>query len=186
MFPPVVHLISAAPLFRNLSSSTIAGAASKSSSMFCDCLQQLWLLTRKNLILTKRNKVWTLFELILPILFTLPIIILIVRSGSIQLSPGKTFTTVPLDGGAADVTRAVGFVAAIKTRWCNRRDVSLGYYAREESIEAANKLMDKLAARFTTTVFTLNVVKFGSEDSLLDQLRVDAPNNTYYGCAIHK
>ncbi|KIH58176.1 hypothetical protein ANCDUO_11622, partial [Ancylostoma duodenale] len=154
--------------------------------MLCDCLRQLWLLTRKNLILTKRSKLWTLFELVLPILFTLPIIILIVKNGTIQLSPGRPFNAVPLDGGAADVTRAVGFVAAIRTRWCNSREVSLAYYAPTTSKEAADKLMSKLAGRFTTTLFTLNIVQFDSEDSMLEQLRFDAPNSTQYRCAINK
>ncbi|KAL6725313.1 hypothetical protein Aduo_007374 [Ancylostoma duodenale] len=186
MFAALVHLISTIPLCRIISSSTVTGAVSKSSSMLCDCLRQLWLLTRKNLILTKRSKLWTLFELVLPILFTLPIIILIVKNGTIQLSPGRPFNAVPLDGGAADVTRAVGFVAAIRTRWCNSREVSLAYYAPTTSKEAADKLMSKLASRFTTTLFTLNIVQFDSEDSMLEQLRFDAPNSTQYRCAINK
>uniref|UniRef100_W6NHJ2 CRE-CED-7 protein n=1 Tax=Haemonchus contortus TaxID=6289 RepID=W6NHJ2_HAECO len=93
----------------------------------CDCLRQLWLLTRKNLILIRRNKVWTLFEVILPTLFLLPVILLVVRSGNVQLSPGRSFGAVTLEGGAGDIARTVGFVASIRTRWCNRQQVSIAY-----------------------------------------------------------
>ncbi|CAJ0566295.1 unnamed protein product, partial [Mesorhabditis spiculigera] len=39
------------------------------------CLSQFWLLTLKNLILMWRNKVWTLVELILPLLIGVPLLI---------------------------------------------------------------------------------------------------------------
>ncbi|KAK6009141.1 ABC transporter, ATP-binding protein, partial [Ostertagia ostertagi] len=151
----------------------------------CDCLRQLWLLTRKNLILTRRSKVWTLFEVVLPILFTLPIIILIVRGGTVQLSPGRSFDAVPLEGGAGDINRTVGFVAAIRTRWCNRPRVSIAYCARESEVPVDN-LMNKLAKRFSSPILTVDVVKMKDEEYMLEQLRADAPNSTQYGCAINK
>ncbi|KAK6034383.1 hypothetical protein COOONC_28108, partial [Cooperia oncophora] len=127
-------------------------------SSMCDCLRQLWLLTRKNLILTRRSKAWTIFELVLPILLTLPIVILIVRGGTVQLSPGRSFDAVPLEGGADDISRSVGFVASIRTR---ARE-------NEDSVEA---LMKKLSKRFSSSVIAVDVVKMKSEDYMLDQLR---------------
>uniref|UniRef100_A0A7I4YF12 ABC transporter domain-containing protein n=1 Tax=Haemonchus contortus TaxID=6289 RepID=A0A7I4YF12_HAECO len=151
----------------------------------CDCLRQLWLLTRKNLILIRRNKVWTLFEVILPTLFLLPVILLVVRSGNVQLSPGRSFGAVTLEGGAGDIARTVGFVASIRTRWCNRQQVSIAYSTRQnqDSVEA---LMNKLAARFSSSLLTVQVVNLKDEAQVLDELRADAPNSTQYGCSINK
>ncbi|KAK5968099.1 hypothetical protein GCK32_006847 [Trichostrongylus colubriformis] len=56
------------------------------------CLRQLWLLTRKNFILTRRNKLWTFFELVVPIAFALSLTLLSLGGkpdkelGSFQLS----------------------------------------------------------------------------------------------------
>ncbi|VDM52462.1 unnamed protein product [Angiostrongylus costaricensis] len=136
-----------------------------------DCCRQLWLLTCKNLILTWRSKVWALFEL----------------TGTVQLSPGRSFDALPIKGDASDIPRKIGFASSIQTHWCNHRQVSLAYYAREGSREA-DELMSELEDRFTDGALNVavKVVKMDSEESMIDQLRADAPNNTFFGCAINR
>ncbi|VDO19952.1 unnamed protein product [Haemonchus placei] len=68
----------------------------------CDCLRQLWLLTRKNLILIRRNKVWTLFEVILPTLFLLPVILLVVRVSLCLFAGGVIFNQFDTKTGKLD------------------------------------------------------------------------------------
>ncbi|PIO55542.1 hypothetical protein TELCIR_23070, partial [Teladorsagia circumcincta] len=85
--------------------------------------------------------------------------------GTVQLSPGRSFDAVPLEGGAGDINRTVGFVAAIRTRWCNRPRVSIAY---------------------CSPILTVDVVKMQDEEYMLEQLRADAPNSSHYGCAINK
>ncbi|VDO19951.1 unnamed protein product [Haemonchus placei] len=93
----------------------------------CDCLRQLWLLTRKNLILARRDKLWTLFEVVLPPIFILPFTLFIARHGTVHLSPSRSFEPVPLEGGAGDITRNVSLETSIPTRWCNRERVFIAY-----------------------------------------------------------
>lgn len=152
-----------------------------------DCLRQLWLLTRKNLILTWRSKVWTLFELVLPVLIMLPVTILIAKTGTVALSPGHSFDAVPIKGDASDIPRKIGFVTSIQTHWCNHRKVSLAYHAHN-GIDEADKLMNELEVRFSDKSFKVdvNVLKMDDEKSMIDQLRADAPNNSMFGCAINR
>ncbi|KAK5983194.1 hypothetical protein GCK32_002794, partial [Trichostrongylus colubriformis] len=156
-------------------------------SSMCECLRQLWLLTRKNFILTRRNRIWTVFELLLPILFTLPITILIAKNGTIEFSSevSQLFKAIPLEGGAGDITRNVGFVSSIRTRWCNREKVSIAYFARENQ-DSVEKLMTDLAKRFSSAEITINWIKMSSEENMLSELRADAPNTTHFGCAINR
>ncbi|VDN24697.1 unnamed protein product, partial [Cylicostephanus goldi] len=46
--------------------------------------------------------------------------------------------------------------------------------------------MTNVSNRYSTTVFELAMNEFESEESLLDELRRDAPNSTLYGCSIHR
>ncbi|WKY02096.1 hypothetical protein Q1695_015815 [Nippostrongylus brasiliensis] len=151
----------------------------------CDCLRQLWLLTQKNFILTRRNKIWTVFELILPIIFTLPIVLLVVKGGNIQLSPGRSFDAVPITGAAADIVHNIGFVGSIQKRWCNRGNVSIAYFGKERA-DAVDSILKEVTERLSSKIVTVKAVKMSDEDSMLDALRTDAPNNTFYGCAINQ
>ncbi|XGW13450.1 hypothetical protein V3C99_000070 [Haemonchus contortus] len=151
----------------------------------CDCLRQLWLLTCKNLILTRRNHVWTLFEVILPTLFLFPIIWLVAKNSKVQLSQGRSFDTVTLEGGAGDIARNVGYVPSIQMRWCNRQQVSVAFFTtkNQDSVEA---LMNELAGRFSSSLLTVEVVNFPDGAQLLDELRADAPTNSTHRCSINR
>ncbi|VDO48607.1 unnamed protein product [Haemonchus placei] len=150
----------------------------------CDCLRQLWLLTHKNLILSRRNKVWTLFEVILPIIFLLPVTLLVVRGGTVQLSPGSSFEPVPLEGGAEDITIYEAF-SSIQERWCDRGHVLIAY-STQENHDSVEDLMNELAARFSNSSVKVDVVYIKDETHLLDELRADAPNSSDFGCCINK
>nr|CDJ91846.1 Protein CED-7, isoform b [Haemonchus contortus] len=139
----------------------------------CDCLRQLWLLTHKNLILSRRNKVWTLFEVILPIIFLLPVTLLVVRGGTVRLSPGKSFEPMPLEGGAGDIGVPVfHHWGSILDRWCKRRHRVIAY-STHENPDSAEDLMNKLAARFSSSFIKVDVVYIKDEALLRHELRTD-------------
>ncbi|VDO76189.1 unnamed protein product [Haemonchus placei] len=146
----------------------------------CDSLRQLWLLTRKNLILTRRNKVWTLFEMILPIISLLPVTLLVVRGGTVHLTPSRSSESVPLEGGAEDFS--FDQFESIPSRWCGRRYVLIAY-STNENRDSVEDMMKELAARFSSSFIKVNVVYIKDEAHLLDELRADPPDS---GCAIDK
>ncbi|XGW13700.1 hypothetical protein V3C99_000205 [Haemonchus contortus] len=151
----------------------------------CDCLRQLWLLTRKNLILARRDKLWTLFEVVFPPIFLLPFTLFIAKHGTVYSSPSRSFEPVPLEGGAGDITQNVSLETSIPTRWCNRERVFIAYFTQENH-DSVEDLMNELAARFSNSSVKVDVVYIKDETHLLDELRADAPNSTDFGCCINK
>ncbi|KAK5967550.1 hypothetical protein GCK32_012018 [Trichostrongylus colubriformis] len=165
-----------------------AAAPPPPPSSTCDCLRQLWLLTRKNFILTRRNKLWTFFELVLPIIFMLPIAILIARSDKVALTPALVFKPVPLKGSAEDVTLnlpAYSSAPTIWDEWCNRLSVPIAYVARKNQ-DDVEKVITKLTERYSSSDITIDWVKMDKEEDMLNRLREDAANITDQHCGINK
>ncbi|KAK5965805.1 hypothetical protein GCK32_012829, partial [Trichostrongylus colubriformis] len=148
------------------------------------CLRQLWLLTRKNFILTRRNKLWTFFELVVPIAFALSLTLLSLGGkpdkelGSFQLS-SLISTHFYLDG--RDLYRHV----ELFSKSCSRDEAHIAYFARENQGSVDN-FINNLSKRLTSSNFSVNWVRMEEEDQILQHLRKDAENYTGLFSCSHK
>ncbi|PAV80646.1 hypothetical protein WR25_22870 [Diploscapter pachys] len=68
-----------------------------------DRCRQFALLLWKDWVLVRRNKLWTFFEIVLPLIFVLPVIFVIVKYQTVELNPGEVFNMINIKGGPTDL-----------------------------------------------------------------------------------
>ncbi|KAF1761215.1 hypothetical protein GCK72_009469 [Caenorhabditis remanei] len=149
-------------------------------------LRQFSLLLWKDWVLLRRNKVWTLFELIIPCLILGPLVYLVVKNSDHSTSPENSYDPFKLTGTVEDVYLEYAFTKPIYKRWCLRSDVMFGYTSKDPATQSTvNDLMKKVSDRFQNGKLKMTVKSEQSEEQLLTVLREDLPmmNETY--CAIN-
>ncbi|KAK5983193.1 ABC transporter domain containing protein [Trichostrongylus colubriformis] len=142
-------------------------------------LEQLWLLTQKNFILTRRNTLWTFFELVVPIIIALPLTIYSVedepKKGLQSFRESSLFDVgFYLDG--RDLYRLGEAVTS-----CSNHETHIAYFARENQGSVDN-FINKLSKRLTSSKFSVKWVRMEGEDQILQHLRKDAENYTFSSC----
>ncbi|UMM24570.1 hypothetical protein L5515_004741 [Caenorhabditis briggsae] len=151
-------------------------------------LRQFSLLLWKDWVLLRRNKVWTLFELILPCLLLGPLVYLVVKGAASSSSPSNTYDEFKLTGTVEDVFLEYSFIKPIYRRWCLRTDIVLGYTTKNPSdMTVVNNLMNQVSDRFQNGKLKMRVKSEETEDQLMTILRNDLPNqnDTSSFCAIN-
>lgn len=149
-------------------------------------LRQFSLLLWKDWVLLRRNKVWTLFELIIPCLLLGPLVYLVVKNADHTSSPENIYDNFQVKGTVEDVFLESNFIKPIYKRWCLRSDVVVGYTSKDAAAKrTVDDLMKKFAERFQSAKLKLSVKNESSEEQLLTVLRNDLPmlNETF--CAIN-
>ncbi|CAI4230618.1 unnamed protein product [Auanema sp. JU1783] len=136
---------------------------------------QLSLLFLKNAILMTRNYGWTFFELVLPILFTLPIIILVLNNQNSTMSPELSFGELTIRGNDKDTKENAGFSQAMFSTWCRREQVEIAY-STKESVDFADEIMREFEEHFKGSGFRIKATRFDSlkelQDVLMDNLEI--------------
>lgn len=145
-------------------------------------LRQFSLLLWKDWILLRRNKVWTLFELIIPCLLLGPLVYLVVKNADSTASPENTFEPFKLTGNIEDVFIDYSFTKSVYRRWCLRSDVIFGYTCNDPAAKGTvDDIMKKFSERYQSSKLKMGIQSEETEDKLLQVLRDDmmVQNETY-------
>ncbi|EGT33610.1 CBN-CED-7 protein [Caenorhabditis brenneri] len=149
-------------------------------------LRQFSLLLWKDWILLRRNKVWTLFELIIPCLLLGPLVYLVVKNADSTASPENLYDSFKLTGTVEDVFLEYTFMKPIYRRWCLRSDVIFGYTCKDPAAKAiVDDIMQKVSGRFQSSKLKMSVKNEESEDQLLQVLRDDLPLSNETFCPVN-
>lgn len=152
------------------------------------CLSQFWLLTRKNFILLLRNKLWTVFELLVPLLICLPIVILISKTANVNVHDAHSYNVLDVSGNYSDLNRPVGFAPRIWQRFCGKSKLKIAYSMASDVPEStATSMMQSLSERYKNiehSPFSLEPIKLDNTEEMEKVLRKDLRNVTKYGCII--
>ncbi|CAI5444099.1 unnamed protein product [Caenorhabditis angaria] len=139
-------------------------------------MQQFLLLFRKNLILWKRNKLWTVFEIIIPCILMAIYIGFLLNNGSKGSPITKKFEKFQIRGNAEDFSLMNDCTSNIK----------FGYSSSPELQNETKKIMNNFRKNFKNPDF--NVMRLNSEDEIKKNLRKVAKNfeetYVYNECAL--
>ncbi|CAI2348374.1 unnamed protein product [Caenorhabditis sp. 36 PRJEB53466] len=152
-----------------------------------DKLRQFSLLLWKDWVLLRRNKVWTLFELIIPCLLLGPLVYLVVNNASSNSSPEQLYDSFKLTGSIEDIFVDYGFTKSAHQRWCLRSNVVFGYTSKDSaSQEIVDSIMKNVAAKYQNSKLKMAVKGEKSEEELLTVLKDDMPMANDTLCIVNK
>uniref|UniRef100_A0A914UPV1 ABC-2 type transporter transmembrane domain-containing protein n=1 Tax=Plectus sambesii TaxID=2011161 RepID=A0A914UPV1_9BILA len=144
---------------------------------------QLGLLIGKNLLIQWRSKLWTLFEVIFPLLILVPVILLVNNNATEEKHPETTYTSFDVSGNSYDLDRTISqFTKPINAEWFSSK--YLAYCPRNDT---TNELMRELESRYEgRSEVKILVRPFNTEVEMETALTADlatsgATNWTYIG-----
>ncbi|CAI5445255.1 unnamed protein product [Caenorhabditis angaria] len=144
--------------------------------------RQFFLLFYKDWILLKRNKLWAIFEIILPCLIMFPIgTMILAKSGNYNtLHPTTVFPPFL-------ISELFGR-QIIDGYWCGNRDsLRFGYTSLyPEKINDVRDVMSRFIERFRNSTVRITVVEFDNESDMMNELEKDLKGQNFENkCNIH-
>ncbi|PAV88912.1 hypothetical protein WR25_02757 [Diploscapter pachys] len=143
-----------------------------------DRCRQFVLLLWKDWVLVRRNKLWTFFEIVVPLIFALPLVLLIVKYQTVELNPGELFNMINIKGGPADLEMSGVKLKTVKARWCNKNSVKIAYFGSQ--VDDADSIIKELLRRYPLgeTGIKITPMKFDDETKMINELKSNLPNVT--------
>ncbi|CAI5447582.1 unnamed protein product [Caenorhabditis angaria] len=124
-------------------------------------MNQFLLLFRKNLIIWRRNKLWTFFEIILPCVLTLLYLGIFVGRRSLHFADTNSLN-FRIQGNVYDISTSVNYCSPL---------IRLAYSSSSTCKNESTKIMNIMEDIFTTSHSYFELTEEPSEDSLEKKLR---------------
>uniref|UniRef100_A0A914XN67 ABC transporter domain-containing protein n=1 Tax=Plectus sambesii TaxID=2011161 RepID=A0A914XN67_9BILA len=144
---------------------------------------QLGLLVWKNLLIQWRSKLWTLFEVIFPLVILISVILLVNHHEVKEKRVATTYTSFDVSGNSYDLDRTISqFTKPINAEWFSSK-----YLAYCPQTDTTNELMRELESRYEGRSEVKVLVRhFNTEVEMETALTADlatsgATNWTYIG-----